>query len=137
MPASVFTVKAMENSIGGGTGLNTGIQVQPGQLMVISVDPRDTWSAGAADRTSNANGLGNPFGGNYGLYTRGSQSFLYGSLVGSIDNGTTYFSVGTNLTMTALTNGTLKLYYWDSNNYNNSGSVRVSVSIYSGPINTH
>jgi hypothetical protein len=137
MPASVFTVKAMENSVSGGTGLNTGIQVQPGQLIVISVDPRDTWSAGAADRTSNANGLGNPFGGNYGLYTRGSQSFLYGALVGSIDNGSTYFGIGTHLSMTALTNGTLKLYYWDSNNNDNAGSIRVVVATYTGPTNTH
>src|SRR5690349_645306 len=59
MPASVFTVKAMENSVSGGVGLNTGISVQPGQLLTVSVDPRDTWSAGPADRTGNANGLGN------------------------------------------------------------------------------
>jgi hypothetical protein len=135
MPASVFTVKALENSVSGGAGLNTGINVQPGHLIVISVDPRDTWSAGAADRTSNANGLGNPLGGNYGLHTRGSQSFLYGALVGSIDNGKTYFGVGTNFTMTALTGGTLRLYYWDSNSNDNSGQVRVIVSVYTGPTN--
>src|SRR5688572_25466329 len=91
MPATVFTVKAMENCVSGGIGLNTGINVQPGQLIVISVDPRDIWSAGGGDKMSNANGLGNPLGGKYGLYTRGSQSFLYGALVGSIDNGATYF----------------------------------------------
>ena len=65
-----------EISVSGGVGLNTNLNLQPGQLLVISVDPRDTWSAGAADRTSNANGLGNPMGGNYGQFTRGSQSFL-------------------------------------------------------------
>lgn len=135
MPASVFTVKAKENSVTGGIGLNTGINAQPGQLLVINVDPRDTWSAGIADRTSNANGLGNPLGGNYGLHTRGSQSFLFGSLVGSLDGGNTFFSVGTNLTMTVLTSGTLTLYYWDSNNNDNSGQVRVVISTYNGPTN--
>jgi hypothetical protein len=135
MTASSFNVKAMENSISGGTGFNTGIGVEPGQLLVISADPKDVWSAGVADRMSNANGLGNPLGGNYGLYTRGSHSFLYGSLVGSFDNGTTFFGVGTCLTMTVLTTGTLKLYYWDSNKDDNTGQVRVLVSTFDGPTN--
>lgn len=135
MPGSSFNVKAMQNSVSGGTGLNTALTVEPGQLLVISVDPKDVWSAGAVDRTSNANGLGNPLGGNFGLYTRGSQSFLYGSLVGSLDNGNTFFGVGTCLTMTVLTSGTLKLYYWDSNNQDNTGQIRVLVSLYDGPTN--
>lgn len=135
MPISTFTVKAKQHSVSGGVGLNTNLNLQPGQLLVISVDPRDTWSAGAADRTSNANGLGNPMGGNYGQFTRGSQSFLYGSLVGSLDGGQTFFGVGTTLTMTVLTQGMLNLYFWDSNNQDNSGEIRVVVSLYSGPTN--
>lgn len=135
MPASSFNVKAMQNSVSGGTGLNTQLHVEPGQLLVISVDPADVWSAGAADRTSNANGLGNPLGGDYGLFTRGSQSFLYGALVGSLDNGSTFFGIGTLLTMTVLTSGTLKLYYWDSNNNDNAGQIRVLVNVYDGPTN--
>jgi hypothetical protein len=135
MAGSSFNVRAMENSISGGTGLNTGLNLQPGQLLVITADPKDVWSAGAQDRTSNANGLGNPLGGEYGLFTRGSQSFLYGSLVGSLDNGATFFGIGTYLTMTMLTSGTLKLYYWDSNNNDNTGQIRVFVSVYEGPTN--
>jgi hypothetical protein len=135
MPASTFNVKAMQNSVSGGTGLDTGILVEPGMLLIISADPADVWSAGAADRTSNANGLGNPLGGHYGLYTRGSQSFLYGSLVASLDNGNTFFGVGTHLEMTVLTSGTLKLYFWDSNANDNTGQVRVVVSTYDGPTN--
>lgn len=135
MAGSSFNIKAMENSVSGGNGFNTGLNLQPGQLLVISADPKDIWSAGAADRTSNPNGLGNPLGGSYGLYSRGSQSFLYGSLVGSLDNGSTFFSVGTFLMMTVLTSGTLKLYYWDSNNQDNTGQVRVLVSLYDGPTN--
>jgi hypothetical protein len=137
MTASVFTVKAMENSVSGGVGLNTGIHVEPGQLLVISADPRDVWSGGAVDKTSNANGLGNPMGGNYGQFTRGSQSFLYGSLVGSFDGGLTFFGIGTNLTMTIVTSGTLALYHWDSNHQDNSGQVRVVVAVYYGPTNVN
>ena len=135
MSTSVFHVLAKENSVSGGTGLNTGLALQPGQLLVLDVDPNETWSAGAADRTSNANGLGNPLGGNFGLFTRGSQSFLYGALVGSLDGGKTFFGVGTNLTMTVLTKGTLTLYYWDSNSGDNTGGVYVRANIYSGPTN--
>ena len=135
MAGTVFTVKAKQHSVSGGSGLDTNLYVEPGQLLVITVDPRDTWSAGAADRTSNANGLGNPLGGDYGLFTRGSNSFLYGALVGSFDGGSTYFGVGTNLMMTILTTGTLTLHYWDSNNNDNSGQIKVMVAIYDGPTN--
>lgn len=135
MPNSVFQVHAKENSVSGGTGVNTGISLRPGQLLQISADPNDTWSAGVHDRVSNANGLSNPLGGNYGLHTRGAQSFLFGSLVGSLDGGRTFFGVGTTLTMTILTAGTLTLHYWDSNHSDNSGSIEVLVNVYSGPTN--
>lgn len=137
MSSSVFHVRAKENSVSGGTGLNTGIGLKPGQLLVIGADPNETWSAGVADRVSNANGLGNPLGGQYGLFARGPQSFLYGALVGSLDGGRTFFGVGTNLTMTILTAGTLTLYYWDSNNSDNSGGINVHVNIYGGPTNVN
>ena len=88
-----------------------------------------------SNRFSNANGLGNPLGGKFGLYRRGPQSFLYGSLVGSLDGGKTFFSVGTHLSMTVLTEGNLTLHYWDSNNADNSEFVQVIVQIYNGPIN--
>jgi hypothetical protein len=135
MPNSVFRVSAKLHSVSVGTGLDTGIALRPGQLLQISVDPNDTWSAGVLDRESNANGLSNPLGGNYGLHLRGGQSFLFGSLVGSLDGGRTFFGVGTNLTMTILTAGTLTLYYWDSNDADNTGIVEVRVNVYSGPTN--
>jgi hypothetical protein len=128
-----FDVKAKENSLSGGQPMSTGISVKPGQLLTISASPDDTWSAGAADRTSNANGLGNPLGGNYGLFTKGDFSFLYGSLIGSLDGGKTFFAVGTRLEMTILAPGKLTLYYWDSNNQDNTGAVRATVAVYQGP----
>ncbi|PRQ03308.1 hypothetical protein ENSA5_16980 [Enhygromyxa salina] len=136
MVNSVFTVKAKANSITGGKGLNTGITVGPGQLLVVSADPNDQWSAGSGPRRSNANGLGNPLGQNFGLHTHaGGQSFLFGALVGSLDGGETFFGVGTYLVMTVLTKGELSLYYWDSNNHDNSDQIRVVVNMYGGPTN--
>lgn len=129
-----FTVMAKENSTGGsGHPLATGINVKPGQLMTIDVDPCDSWVAGTPNRTSNANGLGNPFGGNFGLWTIGNHSFPYGALVGSLDGGKTYFPVGTRLEMTVLFPGQLTLHYWDADSDNNSESVVATVAVYTGP----
>jgi|ERR1041385_2273286 hypothetical protein len=129
-----FVVKANQNSVSGGTALNTGISVHPGQLLTISASPDDTWSAGAANRTSNANGLGNPLGGNFGTFANGNFVFLYGSLVGSLDGGKTYFPVGTRMEMTVLAPGTLSLYYWDINNADNTGDVTATVAVNNGPL---
>ena len=113
----------------------TGVTVTKGQLLTISVPADDKWRAGAADRESNANGLSNPFGGNYGVFTKGPFSFFYGSLVGSLDEGKTFFAVGTRLEMSILIpNGRLLLYYWDVNNADNSGEITATVAIYNGPI---
>ena len=130
-----FEVKAKENSVSGGAPLNTGIVVTKGELLTISVSPDDKWSAGAADRESNANGLSNPFGGNYGLFAHNGFSFFYGSLVGSIDGGKTFFAVGTRMEMSILIQeGRLTLYYWDVNQGDNSGSVIATVAVYKGPL---
>jgi hypothetical protein len=124
-------VQARQNSISGGVALDTGVDVVAGQRLFLHADFSDTWSAGAADRTSNANGLrpGNPFGGNYGLYTDGfsGQSFYYGALVGRIGDGP-YFLVGTDYDQPASRCGRLTLYYWDSNYADNSGSINVTVA---------
>ena len=129
-----FVVKAKENSVSGGVPMETGIALKPGQLLTISVSPDDTWSAGAANRTSNANGLGNPLGGNFGTFSNGNFVFLYGSLVGSFDSGKTFFGVGTRLEMTILAPGKLSLFYWDINNQDNSESITATVAVYNGPL---
>ena len=128
-----FVVDAKNNSLTGGTPLNTGITVGPGTLLTVSVPSDDTWSAGAANRTSNANGLGNPLGGNFGTHAQGPFKFLFGSLVGTLDGGATYFAVGTRLEMSIQVQGTLKLVYWDQNNGDNTGSVTATVEVYRGP----
>jgi hypothetical protein len=135
MPNSVLKVDAKAHSVSGGNGLNTGFSLRPGDILTIVAGPDDKWAAGTPNRYSNANGLGNPLGGNFGLYRRGDQSFLYGALVGSLDGGKTFFSVGTHLSMTVLTEGTLTLHYWDSNNQDNAEFISVIIQIYSGPHN--
>lgn len=131
--AHQFEVKAKENSVSGGAPLVTGISVTKGELLTVSVPADDTWSAGAANRTSNANGLGNPLGDDFGVFTHGPFSFLYGSLVGSLDGGKTFFAVGTRMEMSIIPAGRLALYYWDVNKDDNSGSVTATVEVYKGP----
>ncbi|HEX8285175.1 MAG TPA: hypothetical protein VF588_17585 [Pyrinomonadaceae bacterium] len=132
--AHQFEVKAKENSVSGGAPLVTGISVTKGELLTVSVPADDTWSAGAANRTSNANGLGNPLGDDFGVFTHGPFSFLYGSLVGSLDGGKTFFAVGTRMEMSIIIpSGRLTLYYWDVNKDDNSGSVTATVEVYKGP----
>ena len=130
--AETVKVNAKINSISGGQPANTGVNVTKGDLLVISVDANQKWSAGTASNlTSNANGLNNPIGGNLPLFRRGDFAFLYGSLIGSIDGGKTFFPVGTNLTMPILTKrGSLQLYYWDINKADNKGSVKVIINTY-------
>jgi hypothetical protein len=130
-----FEVKAKENSVSGGNPLVTGITVSKGMILTVSVPADDKWSAGAAKRESNANGLSNPFGDDFGFFTHNNFSFLYGSLVGSLDDGKTFFAVGTRLEMTILCpKGRLLLYYWDINKDDNSGSVTATVALYNGPV---
>lgn len=76
-------------TVTGGAPLVTGISVNPGQLLTITASPDDTWSSDAGNRTSNANGLGNPLGDNFGLFKKGDFEFLFGRLVGSLDGGKT------------------------------------------------
>jgi hypothetical protein len=129
-----FEVKAKENSVSGGVPLQTGISLSKGELLTVSVSPDDQWGAGVHSRTSNANGLNNPFGGDFGLFTKHGFSFLFGSLVGSLDDGKTFFPVGTKLELTILAPGRLSFFYWDSNNEDNSGSVTATVAVYKGPV---
>src|SRR5215213_6788137 len=85
-----FEIKAKENSVSGGTPMVTGVSLSKGDFLTINVSPDDKWSAGAGKRESNANGLSNPFGDDFGVFTHNGFSFLFGSLVGSLDGGKTF-----------------------------------------------
>ena len=141
--AAPYTVKAFDNSSSGGAGLAT-INLLAGQSFSVSASSDDLWSAGALPRYSDADGLtysrfataaddsgqavGTQIGANFGLYSQGNLSAAYGTLVGQIDSGN-YFVVGTAFNGVAATAGTLKLYYWDSNNGDNFGEISANVNV--------
>lgn len=140
--AALFTVDAFANSTGGsGVGLNTGINLSLGQAFSVTADTNDLWSAGALPRWSNANGLtgnlfatgtdesgqaaGTQIGANFGLFTQAGLSAPFGALVGEL--GGTFFVLGTNFSGTAPAAGALRLFYWDSNNADNTGAIVADV----------
>jgi hypothetical protein len=144
--AAVYVVDSAANSYGGGVGLAT-FGVTAGQTIKVSSSTDDLWSLGALPRWSDGNGLvanrfasatddsgqpiGTKIGQNFGLYTSGPYSFAYGALVGEI--GGVYKKLGANSLTTAWGTGTLKLYNWDSNSGDNSGSIRFHVAVVPEP----
>jgi hypothetical protein len=140
--AATVVVNAQGNSSSGGVGLNTGLAFTAGDLFSTSVALSDLWSAGALPRWSTADGLtGNLFatgtdesgeasgtliGQNFGTWTQDGFSAPYGALVGKIGNS--YQVLGTSFNGAAWDTGTLQLFYWDSNNGDNSNSVSVTIA---------
>jgi hypothetical protein len=149
--AVTVDVFAQANSSSGGTGALTGISLTFGQAFTVSAALTDLWNAGPLPRWSNADGLiapllatgsddsgepaGTPIGSIFPLYTQDGFTAPYGSLVGQIASGP-FFLVGTNFSNTASATGQLSLYYWDSNNGDNTGSIAatISASAVPGPI---
>jgi len=139
--AASFIVRALENSSSGGAGV-ASLALTSGQNLTVSVNTGDLWSAGALPRWSNANGLTGPLfatgtddsgeaagtqiGSDFGLWTQNGFSAPYGSLVGEI--GGVYKVLGTNFNGPAWASGTLNLYYWDSNNGDNTQFITAAVT---------
>jgi len=138
----------MANSSSGGTGASTGISLAAGQSFSVTVDPDDLWNAGALPRWSNADGLvgdlfatgsdesgesaGTKIGQDFGLWTQFGLSAPFGSLVGELTG--TYFLIGTSFSAPAPAAGPLNLYYWDSNNGDNTESVVAEISTVDVPV---
>lgn len=133
---TLFEVEAAGDSLSGGSGsgLSTGLTLSIGDRLLSTSAVDDLWSAGAADRTSNANGLGPDnytcatCGTSYGLYSYDGENFHYGSLVGRIGSGD-YFKLGVSFDAIVADAGPLVLFYWDSNSYDNSGSVTAAIEV--------
>ncbi|HEX5373742.1 MAG TPA: PEP-CTERM sorting domain-containing protein [Aquabacterium sp.] len=140
--AAPFVVDAAANSSSGGTGAST-ISLLAGQSFSVTVSATDLWNAGPIPRWSNADGLivnllatgsdesgfaaGTPIGAPFALYTQAGHTAAYGALVGRIGSGS-FFTVGTNYSGVAATSGTLQLFYWDSNNGDNSDFITANVT---------
>jgi hypothetical protein len=106
-------------------------------MLNVSADPNDLWSAGDLPRWSNADGLthnlyatgsdesgrpaGTLIGEDWGLWTESGLTAPYGSLVGEL--GGTFFVIGTNFSGPAPASGTLKLFFWDENSYDNTHTL--------------
>jgi hypothetical protein len=150
--AITVDVFAQANSSSGGTGLLTGVSLTFGQAFSVSAGANDLWSAGALPRWSDADGLtgirlanafddsgqapGTIIGADFvGGWTQEGLNAPYGSLVGRIGSGA-FFLVGTNFSGVANASGQLALYYWDSNNGDNTGSIAATIaaSAVPGPI---
>jgi hypothetical protein len=147
-PAAVVTVHAQANSTSGGSGADTGMSFGSGQAFSVTAALTDLWSAGALPRWSNADGLtgdllatgsdesGQPantlIGASFGSLTLGGLAAPYGALVGRLGGAGNYFLIGTNFTGTAgqggLGTGLLELFYFDSNNVDNTGSISATVN---------
>ena len=143
--ATTFEVKAYDNSTSGGVGVAT-LALTAGQQFSVVVAADDLWNAGPLPRWSNANGLttgvfyapgtdsqvpvyatGTEIGSNFGAYSQNGLSAAYGTLVGQFGAGS-FFAIGTSYTGMATSTDTLKLFYFDSNNGDNSGSVMANVT---------
>jgi hypothetical protein len=142
--AALVTVDARTNSSSGGVGLNSGVSLSAGQAFSVTVAATDLWSAGPLPRWSDASGLdgdlfatgsdesgqlaGTKIGQNFGLWSQHGLSAPYGALVGELNN--IFFFIGTNFSGVAPGTGTdtLTLYYWDSNNGDNAGSIVADIS---------
>jgi PEP-CTERM motif len=141
--AAPVIVDALGNSSSGGTGAASGLSLTTGQLFNITSSLTDLWSAGALPRWSNANGLtGNTFatgsdesgealgtqiGSNFGLWSQNGISAPFGSLVGEI--GGVYQLLGANFSGAAWGTGNLNLFYWDSNNGDNTGRITFDATL--------
>jgi hypothetical protein len=130
-----FIVDAQLNSVSGGAGLNTGLVIAKGQLLAIDARTEDKWTINPDNAyLCNANGEGNPFGTSLAssFTLPGTDfTFLYGTLVGSLDDGKTFFPIGTHSEqMIVIESGTLSLYMWDRDSANNSGKINVDIDVY-------
>ena len=124
----VTTVDAKNNSIAGGVGGADSFILVANST--FSVTATGTWQNDPNPAyLSDANGHANS------TYTYDGSTFDIGALVGQIANGA-YFLVGTSL-LNASTGagGQLKLFYWDSDAYNNLGQVEATVSAVPEPMN--
>ncbi len=117
-----YSVQANENYIGTtGEGKEAGTYNR-GNLVVITCNPEDVWYLYPNEGLrSNANGLDNR------PYEINGLTINAGTMVGSLDNGNSFFPVGTICQLSITSDNTqLKLYCWDSDQ-NNSGAISAYV----------
>ncbi len=135
------TVDSKLNSISDGAGFlnfaDTGIALSYGETFTINVDPNQIWNNSDPDASYESNANGHAAGtANHPNFLYGFDNFVapYGALVGQIDGGA-YFLVGTSYSGQAANAGELKLFYWDSDSWNNVGAVTANIAAIPEPTN--
>ena len=128
--ASTGVVDAKDNSLIGGTAFDTGVFLSIGESFSVTANAADLWNNSGTDPTYVSNADGHPSQAG----SIGGLTDSIGSLVGEIGNGP-LFHVGTSYSSFAGVQGELKLFYFDSDADNNTGSVRVAVSAIPEPAN--
>jgi hypothetical protein len=126
-----FVVDARLNSISL-TKLERGlgtVVLKTGQSFSIATDTLDTWSVGPAPaQTGNASGAQSRR-----FYTSFGAAFNHGTLVGRVGEGA-FFAAATPEARVADVAGLLRLYMWDVNDYDNTGSITASVTTDIAPV---
>lgn len=148
MEVYLVDVDAMRNSIVGGNPAEVtfGSPLLPGDILTISADITDLWTSENGHRSANADGVtlnqGAPDWKSYRAGTpapstvpnfRNAALYIFGidCLVGSIDNGLSFFSIGSRYSERILVPSvpSLLLFYWGANNGDNSGVIRFTVEV--------
>lgn len=124
------TVSAKENSTAKGTGKLVDVNLKSGEIIIIAANKEDVWGVNDDKaKVTNANGY------NSSVTVKGSnQEFRLGSIVGSFNDGKTFFPVGLFTQISVLEGGDapkLKLYCADSDYENNSGEIRTLITVLS------
>ncbi|AXG71960.1 hypothetical protein KORDIASMS9_04218 [Kordia sp. SMS9] len=123
-------VKANENSTTGGVGAEVGaVSLKAGDVISIFCEFNNRWKLldQQEEFITNANGIGS-----HPITLPNGQTFPAGSLLGSFDNGTTFFAVGLFTQISVLEgipNPILKLYCADIDKDNNSGSIFAHIKV--------
>ena len=151
MEIYLVTVDAMLNSIVGGLPAVVAFDqpLLPGDVLSISANITDLWTSEGGHRSVNADGValsegppvtldwasynpGTPNPGNVADY-KNAAHYIFGidCLVGSIDNGLSFFSIGSHYSERILVPSVprLLLFYWGANNGDNSGVIKFTIEI--------
>ncbi|HAD98470.1 MAG TPA: hypothetical protein DCG19_13760 [Cryomorphaceae bacterium] len=123
-----IAVEAKTNSSNGGVGKAVeGLSLEYGSILVFYCDPEERWNVWdhREEWSTNANGKQ----GSTVQIGSTNQSINTGALVGSFDDGQTFFTIGTFSQITVLHGNApeLKLYCADSDYQNNTGFIKVNV----------
>jgi hypothetical protein len=128
--AATGVVDAKNNSLGGGIAFDTGVFLGTGESFSVTANPADLWNNSGTD----PNYVSNADGHSFQMADLGGLVDAIGSLVGEIGDGP-LFHVGTNYSGVATGTGELKFFYFDSDAWNNTGSVHVDVTAVPEPAN--